>query len=158
MHRSKDRPRSHLPAVALDPFEEFAELWHGLQIESQTPRTVILVEGERDRRSLRRLGIQGPIALVHQGRSLSRTAQELARGSDRIILLTDWDVEGGHLAQRLRPLLEAGSLAVDLETRRRLARVLRGEVVHVEGLAGWARRHAERRGASIDHFLPSGEG
>ncbi|MFZ1022871.1 MAG: toprim domain-containing protein [Thermoplasmata archaeon] len=158
MVHSKGRARSHLPTLSLDPFEEFAELWRALQIESRAPGTLILVEGERDRRSLRRLGILGPIALVHQGRSLARTAQELGRGSNHIILLTDWDVEGGHLAQRLRPLLEAGSLAVDLETRRRLARVLRGEVVHVEGLAGWARRNAERRGASIDHFLPSGEG
>ncbi|MFZ0891226.1 MAG: toprim domain-containing protein [Thermoplasmata archaeon] len=158
MGRVKGRARSHIPTVALDSFDEFAELWHGLQVESRTPGTVILVEGERDRRSLRRLGFVGPIALVHQGRSLSRTAQEMERGFDRVIVLTDWDVEGGHLAQRLRPLLEAGSLAVDLDTRRRLARVLRGEVVHVEGLAGWARRNAERRGASIDHFLPPGEG
>jgi 5S rRNA maturation endonuclease (ribonuclease M5) len=158
MGGAKGRARSRLPALSIDPFEEFVELWHALQLESLAPRTIILVEGERDRRSLRRLGIGGAIALVHQGRPLAQIAQELGRRSDHIILLTDWDVEGGHLAQRLRVLLEAGSLAVDLEKRRRIARVLRGEVVHVEGLAGWARRNAERRGASIDHFLPSSEG
>ncbi|MCI4344563.1 MAG: hypothetical protein L3J87_02935, partial [Thermoplasmata archaeon] len=70
-----------------------------------------------------------------------------------VVVLTDWDTEGGHLAQKLREFLEAERLTFDLDFRRRLARVLRGEVAHVEGLAGWARRTAEREGAPLDHFL-----
>lgn len=134
-------------------FTQFLELWKQLQGASEEPGTLILVEGERDRASLRALGIRGPVVLVHRGHRLSGVAQELAAQGRRVIILTDWDVEGGHLAQRLHEFLDAGALAVDLDSRRRLARTLRGEVVHVEGLAGWARRMATKAGAPLEHFL-----
>ena len=131
-------------------FEEFVELWQHLLSESERPGTVIVVEGERDRRALRRLGWEGPVAVVHRGRSLSATAQALVTASRRVILLTDWDTKGGALARRLREFLESERVELDLDYRRRLARVLRGELVHVEGLYGWARRAAERLGRSVD--------
>ena len=136
--------------------DEFLELWGRLRAESVLAGTVVVVEGERDRRSLRRLGLSGPIVLVHRGDSLASTAHRLARGSRRVIVLTDWDTEGGHLARRLKEFLEAEPLSFDLEYRRRLSRILRGELVHVEGLHGWARRLAELRGAPLEHFLPDG--
>lgn len=136
-----------------DSWEAFLDVWEEICLESAQPGTTVVVEGERDRTSLRALGLPGPIVLVHHGRSLSRRAQELAHPKTRLIVLTDWDGEGGHLAQRLRELLAPGPATVDLDFRRRLATVLRGEVVHVEGLAGWARRTAELVGAPLEHFL-----
>jgi len=140
------------PRAADDVFWAFVDLWQRLRSESAAPGTVIVVEGDRDRRALRRLGIEGPIAVVHAGRTLSGTAQQLGGTPGRVILLTDWDTEGGHFAQRFKEYLAAGRTELDLEYRRRLARILRGELVHVEGLAGWARRQAERRGQSLDLF------
>ncbi len=134
-------------------FEEFLELWKRFLADSSTPGTVVVVEGERDRKSLRALGATGPIVAVHRGRTLSGTAAQLTAGSRRVILLTDWDTEGGHLAHRLKEFLAPEALVLDLEYRRRLARALRGELAHVEGLAGWARRNATRRGASIETLL-----
>ncbi len=134
-------------------FEEFLELWKRFLADSSAPGTVVVVEGERDRRSLRALGVAGPIVAVHRGRTLSGTAAELSAGNRRVILLTDWDTEGGHLAHRLKEFLAPEALALDLEYRRRLARVLRGELAHVEGLAGWARRNATRRGSSLEALL-----
>jgi len=136
-----------------EPFDEFLRLWEDLCLASAQPRTTVVVEGERDRASLRSLGLPGPIALVHRGLPLAGVAEELGRTARHLIVLTDWDTEGGHFAQRLAELLEAGPVKVDLEFRRRLARVLRGELVHVEGLHGWARRSAEAHGAPLDHFL-----
>jgi 5S rRNA maturation endonuclease (ribonuclease M5) len=132
---------------------EFRELWGKLLGESEEAGTVVVVEGERDRRSLRRLGLEGPIVLVHRGETLSGTAHRLLRHSRRVIVLTDWDNEGGQLARRLKEFLEAERLELDLDYRRRFARILRGELVHVEGLHGWARRLAERQGGSLDQFL-----
>jgi 5S rRNA maturation endonuclease (ribonuclease M5) len=66
------------------------------------------------------------------------------------VVLTDWDTEGGHLAQRVREFLTADAVGVDLEYRRKLAKALRSEVVHVEGLHGWARRTAEAEGLALD--------
>lgn len=129
---------------------EFIDLWSRLIEASSAPGTVLLVEGERDRASLRKLGVPGEIRLVHRGRPIGSVAEELVRGARRVIVLTDWDTEGGHLAQKVREFLEATGVELDLEYRRRLARVLRGELVHVEGLAGWARRTAERAGKTIE--------
>jgi 5S rRNA maturation endonuclease (ribonuclease M5) len=136
-----------------DPLAEFLQLWERLRSESAQPGTVVVVEGERDRRSLRRLGLPGPIVKVHRGLGLAGTAHGLVGGSRKVIVLTDWDTEGGHLARRLREFLEAEALTLDLEYRRRLARIVRGELVHVEGLYGWARRIAERNGRSLEDLL-----
>ncbi len=143
-----------MPDGSIEPsLEEFLALWSILKSETERSETVVLVEGERDRRSLRSLGLSGRIVLVHRGVRLSAIAHDLDRGARRAIVLTDWDAAGGLLARRLRELLEAGPVEVDLEYRRRLARVVRGEVVHVEGLFRWARRLAERSGAPLDHYL-----
>jgi 5S rRNA maturation endonuclease (ribonuclease M5) len=141
-----------------EPIEEFVRLWERLRTTSAEPGTIVVVEGDRDRTSLRRLGLPGPIVTVHRGRALSGTAHDLVGRSRRVIVLTDWDTEGGHLAQRLREFLEAERLVLDLEYRRRLARIVRGELVHVEGLYGWARRLAERGGQSLDDLLEPGDG
>lgn len=137
----------------MDPLDDFLRLWRELRSESEVAGTVIVVEGERDVRSLRRLGVTGRIATVHRGRPLSGTAHDLVGGARRVIVLTDWDTEGGHLARRLKEFLEADRPSLDLEYRRRLARIVRGELVHVEGLHGWARRLAERSGDTLDERL-----
>lgn len=146
------------PRDRRDIWPEFLDLWEELRGASTAPGTVVVVEGERDRTSLRRLGLPGPIVLLHHGRTLSQLAQELGQGTRRVIVLTDWDVEGGHLAQRLRELLRAGPAEVDLEFRRRIAQLLHGDLAHVEGLAGWARRTAEGIGAPLDHFVSAASG
>lgn len=133
----------------------FVQLWQEFQGRTDEERAVVVVEGERDRTALQRLGIRGAVALVHNGHSLGAVAQSLAELRRPVIVLTDWDTEGGHLARRLREFFEASGVDFDLEFRRKLARLLKGELVHVEGLAGWARRSAEREGAPLDHFLPA---
>jgi len=138
-------------------FAEFLELWKKLLADSLVPGTVVVVEGERDRRALRGLGIAGPIVAVHAGRPLSGTAERLTSQSRRVILLTDWDSEGGRLAHRLKEFLAPEPLQLDLDYRRRLARTLRGELAHVEGLSGWARRNADRRKESIEVLLGLGD-
>lgn len=139
--------------ASLESFPEFLELWSKLKNACEGDGAILVVEGERDRRALRRLGLEGPILLVHRGASISATAQHLLHRGRRVIVLTDWDREGGVLARRLKEFLEAESVPLDLEYRRRLSRILRGEVVHVEGLFGWARRLAEMQGGSLEHAL-----
>jgi 5S rRNA maturation endonuclease (ribonuclease M5) len=129
---------------------EFARLFLRLREEVATGRVVVLVEGERDRRSLKALGLRGPVELVHAGRTMSELAARLSREGRRVVVLTDWDAAGGQLARKLREFLEAEAVGIDLEYRRRFARVLRGEVVHVEGLNGWAKRTAAEAGTPID--------
>lgn len=136
-----------------EAWEEFRRLWETFLTCANDPDSITVVEGERDRGSLRRLGVSGHVALFHSGRGLSQLTRTLSRPGQRVIVLTDWDREGGNLAHRLDELLAAEGVRADTDFRRRLARALRGEVVHVEGLAGWARRGAERAGAPLDHWF-----
>ena len=136
-------------------WKDFLDLWERLLAETNRSGAVVVVEGERDRRSLRHLGVHGPIALVHRGAPLSSVAGALVARGRRVIVLTDWDGAGGRFAQRFREFLAAERIEFDLEFRRRLAHALRSEVVHVEGLAGWARRMAERQGTPLDEVVRS---
>lgn len=123
-------------------------MWGRLRDTAERPSTVVVVEGERDRRALTRLGLTAPIALAHRGVALAEVAHRLGKDHRRAILLTDWDRTGGQIARRLGEFLAAEEVEVDLDLRRRIGHALRGEVVHVEGLAGWAIRLAERVGTT----------
>jgi len=131
------------PDTPLHRFEAFLQCWARLGLEARRPGTVILVEGERDRAALRRLGIDGEVEILHSGRTLADRIQELGDRHLRVIVLTDWDRQGGRLARRLGEYGPGGRPKIDLGPRRELATLLRNEVVHVEGLATWARRQAE---------------
>ncbi|HUI38862.1 MAG TPA: toprim domain-containing protein, partial [Thermoplasmata archaeon] len=89
-----------------DAWPEFLRLWEWLESESRREGTAIVVEGERDRGSLRSLGIRGTIVLVHRGQRLSAVAHDLGRAG-RVIVLTDWDLPGGQIARKLREFLSA---------------------------------------------------
>ncbi len=134
-------------------WEEFLEVWTELREKTRLPGTIVVVEGERDRASLTSLRIEGEIVALHRGRPLGHVAESLVGRARCVIVLTDWDAKGGQLAHRLKEFLEAGPLELDLDSRRRVARALRGEVVHVEGLAGWARRSALRAGTTLEAAL-----
>jgi 5S rRNA maturation endonuclease (ribonuclease M5) len=137
-------------------WEQFLKLWEDFLAFANDDSSIIVVEGERDRRALKALGVNTRVVLFHSGRGLSQLTRALTRPGLRIVVLTDWDREGGHLAHRLTELLLAEGVEVDVDFRKRLARTLRGEIAHVEGLAGWARRSAEHAGAPLDHWLRAG--
>ncbi|HEV2449804.1 MAG TPA: hypothetical protein VGU43_05275, partial [Thermoplasmata archaeon] len=121
--------------------------------EWNVPGTVVLVEGENDRRSLSALGVSAPIRIVHNGESLAGLAGSISSGVRRVVVLTDWDAAGGRIARRMRELLADGRLEVDLDSRRRLSLALRAELVHVEGLHSWVERKLRLSGDSLDEWL-----
>jgi dTMP kinase len=136
--------------------QQFVVVWTRLKDETSRPGAVVIVEGEKDRRSLVRLGLSSPIALIHRGQRLPSIAQSLAAHHTQAVVLTDWDRKGGQLAERISELLEGADIEVDRETRQRLARVLRGELVHVEGLYRWANHLAESVGTVLAPMLDEG--
>jgi 5S rRNA maturation endonuclease (ribonuclease M5) len=135
------------------PFPDFWRVWRDLLEATEGGGALVLVEGEKDRRSVERLGVQGPVELVHRGRSLADLAHRLGGTPREVIVLTDWDATGGELARRLKGLLHGGTVRVNLDLRRRLGLVLRGEITHLEGLASWAARRAEEGGTPLEVWL-----
>lgn len=105
----------------------------------------ILVEGVRDVRALRELGLAGEIHLYNAGQPLHAVADRLARAHRRLIVLFDWDRTGGHLVRRLQEHL-AAQADLDLAFRKELALV--SQVKCVEDLPAAMRLWAHRAAAT----------
>ena len=85
-------------------------------------KSVILVEGKRDRNALERLGCDRVITISGRIRNVCESLE----GEDgRIIVFTDLDRRGNEMARKAREELEGCSLEVDCETRVLLARILK---------------------------------
>jgi 5S rRNA maturation endonuclease (ribonuclease M5) len=136
-----------------DAAPEFWKVWRELLAEVRDPRTVVLVEGVRDRRALEALGVRRSVQLVHRGQPLAEVAGSFGASVREVIVLTDWDAAGGEFARRLRDLLSGGPARVNLDFRRRIGVALRGEIVHLEGLAAWAGRRSEEEGLTLEERI-----
>jgi 5S rRNA maturation endonuclease (ribonuclease M5) len=113
--------------------EELTELIDELRMRNET--APILVEGDKDIRSLRALGIEGEILSINTGSSIFNFCEELSRKYSEVVILTDWDRKGGHLCRVLKEDLESNDVKYDDRIRARLAYLSRRDVKDVEGLA-----------------------
>ena len=108
-------------------------------------RTIpVIVEGEKDVRALREIGLEGTILTVYRGNSLVNLTEEVAARYTEVIVLTDWDRTGGRIARRLALFFRSESVACDLEFRRRLIKVSGGEIRTVEALPAFRRNLRKR--------------
>ncbi len=68
----------------------------------------VVVEGQRDAESLKRLGLTGEILKLHSGKSLHDFCEGLAKRYPQFILLMDWDERGNDLLEKIAHNLETG--------------------------------------------------
>lgn len=61
----------------------------------------VLVEGEKDLKALRELGLVGEIIIVQSGKKISALCDFIAENYREIIILTDWDRKGWQLYRRI---------------------------------------------------------
>jgi len=94
----------------------------------------IIVEGEKDESALRKLGMTGEIIRVNAGVSLANFCDRLARKYQSIILLTDWDMKGGHLFSAIKKQLK-GRVVCTTKYRDVIAK--RSMIRTLEGLPSW---------------------
>ena len=66
----------------------------------------IVVEGENDITALNDLGIHGKIIPLNVGVSIPNLCDRIAKKWQRVIILTDWDRQGGKLCRRIIDNLE----------------------------------------------------
>jgi len=113
----------------------YADLTRVLEDLAEKSRTVpVIVEGERDRKALLALGIDGDVLALNQGTSLFALCESIARRHREAVILTDWDVRGGRLARQLRDGLAANGVRFDVDLRARLTTLCRREIKDVESL------------------------
>lgn len=104
------------------------------ELAETNERMPVIVEGKRDIRALRRLGLRGEILMVNTGDPLIDFCDRLAEREDEAVLLTDWDRTGGAIARKLRDNVQ-GRVKLEDGLRRRLS--FYSEVSAVEELPGY---------------------
>jgi len=133
--RGNREPRPRRPSLNPESLEELvAEL-----VEASGEGAAIIVEGERDERSLRDLGVSGPIIRAARRPALE-VAEEAARDYRNVVVLTDWDRAGEELAGKMETYLRSAGAKVDLDTWDRLKRMVRREIKDVESLSRFVER------------------
>lgn len=100
----------------------------------------IVVEGLKDRESLRKLGVKGRILCLQSSRrNALGFAEELQEGQD-VLVLTDFDREGVSLAKRLTRILSSQRVRANLSLWQALRHLTRSDVRSIEELAKYRQR------------------
>lgn len=60
-------------------------------------RVPIVVEGRKDVKALRKVGLIGEIITLHGGKGIYEFAEDIAERYHRVLLLMDWDAKGDQL-------------------------------------------------------------
>ncbi len=94
----------------------------------------VIVEGIKDRRALRKIGLTGEIILLNKGMSLADFSDWVSEQYHEVIILSDWDRRGGSLCRRLKELFK-GRVKYDVDLRQRLSKY--AMIKKVEGLPSW---------------------
>lgn len=94
----------------------------------------VIVEGVKDRRALRKLGLTGKIITINRGMSLSDFSDWVSERYEKVIILSDWDRRGGSICRRLKELLK-GRVIYNVEVRQRLSKF--AMIKKVEGIPSW---------------------
>lgn len=113
-------------------FDELDELVSQLRTLSEKG-VPIVVEGYKDERSLRALGISGPILRL-SGKNLLEIAERLQRFDD-FLILTDFDRKGQELTSRLFQYLSYRKVDLTRSFRRRFKNLISRVTCDIEGLA-----------------------
>ncbi len=118
--------------------EEAKRIFEGLR-ERSGSGVAIVVEGRRDEAALRKLGVVGVVhCLKARGESGARFLEKLD-GLDGVVLLTDFDREGGELRLWLYQELSRRGVRADDFAWRRIRSLARTEVRSVEELPRFLR-------------------
>jgi len=137
-------PRRRGGAGDLRAEDRYAELLTRIEELRELNRAVpVVVEGARDVRALRALGLRGRIEAVNTGAAVFALCERLGREVSRVILLTDWDRRGGQLARLLREGFAANGVTSLDGVRARITALCQKDIKDVESLDALVAR-AER--------------
>ena len=87
--------------TALEEIEKAIE-----QIREKNAKIPVIVEGKKDIKALRKLGINGKVLTVYRGKEISNLCDDIALHYKEIIILTDWDDKGGYICRMMEENLK----------------------------------------------------
>jgi dTMP kinase len=109
----------------------------------------IIVEGKRDTKALRALGVEGEVIELNRGMGMLDFCEAVASTHSEAVVLTDWDAKGGKLFRSLADSLKSLDVRVDGDFRRKLARLAKKGAKDVEGVPGFVLWLVEQRDAGL---------
>lgn len=114
--------------------EKRLELIEGALEELNNEGKPVIVEGNKDEKSLRELGFDGEIIKVNKGRSMLTLCENISETHKNVIILTDKDRTGDALFTKLRRCLKANDVGYDTPYRNRIFSLAEG-IKDVESLS-----------------------
>src|SRR4030042_4150823 len=129
-------------------FEELEKVLFELIEENK--KIPIVVEGDKDVFSLRKLGVTGEIIITNSGLSIIDFCDKIAEDYKEIILLTDWDRKGGFICYTIQRNLQ-GRVKCNLYYRELFA--IKAMTKTVEGLYSWFNTIKEKNEFNNKNFL-----
>jgi 5S rRNA maturation endonuclease (ribonuclease M5) len=95
----------------------------------------ILIEGKKDEKALRELGIEGDFIKVSGSPlNLFEIAEIAAESSPKVIILTDFDKKGNQLAKRLSRDIQSLGSYPDMQIRRKIMGMTRKYIKDIQSL------------------------
>lgn len=105
--------------------------------ERSVEGTAVIVEGKKDEKALRELGVEGPIHRIPSGGKTPLNSLEDLPKYEEVIILTDFDLPGEELADFCEKHLEKLGTTVLSNLRDELRNYVRKGVKDIEGLASF---------------------
>ena len=119
------------------------------KLADKSMKTVILVEGKKDRSALRVLGIPGKIiCMKHSGQTLFDVLDKVP--DKEIVLLVDFDDYGISLAMKITQYLEEKRVKVNSVFWRKLRGLIRRDVKDIEGIPSYLEKLKKRPTVKIN--------
>jgi 5S rRNA maturation endonuclease (ribonuclease M5) len=135
----------------MDYKKSFDELEKVLfELIEENKKIPIVVEGDKDVFSLRKLGVTGEIITTNSGLSIIDFCDKIAKDYKEIILLTDWDRKGGFICYTIQRNLQ-GRVKCNLYYRELFA--IKAMTKTVEGLYSWFNTIKEKIEFNNKNFL-----
>jgi len=119
--------------------QRLLKLVERIEQESEKGRAIV-VEGQRDRDALRRMGISGSILCVQSSRMNTVGFAEELDNMKEVIILTDFDRQGVYLAKRLARILNSQKVRPNLVLWRELRRLAKSDIRSIEELPKYYHR------------------
>ena len=95
---------------------------------------ILIVEGKKDCEALSNLGISGDMFTMQSGGGPVRAGEYVSSHGGKAVVLTDWDLRGDRLAERLAEILSKGPDDTDFKIRSGLRHLCRMYIKDVESL------------------------
>lgn len=134
--------RAENVTVAMNDFERVERLKEVFEaLYEVNKRIPIIVEGKRDVRALRKIGLVGDIITLHRGEGLYEFCDDIAARFHKIILLMDWDEKGESLYKSISAHLNG--MWEEFSAFREIIKILcQKDVKDIEGIPALLERLA----------------